>query len=213
MSTSGEQRVDFESLRRLKRPRRPSAEACDLCSAELAPTHQHLLDAKSRAVLCSCDACAILFSQTETQTYHRIPRSIRYLSGFGMSDAQWGALNIPIDLAFFTVTGAPLRPVAFYPSPGGAIESLLNLESWDEIVRQNVAVGKMKPEVEALLINRTTVPHEYYLVPIDECYRLVGIIRSQWRGFSGGKEVWQAIAFFFNSLKQRATPIREGSHA
>jgi hypothetical protein len=56
------------------------------------------------------------------------------------------------------------------------------------------------------------VPHarraeqsEYYLVPVDECYRLVGLIRARWKGLSGGTEVWEEIARFFDGLRQRAT--------
>ena len=41
--------------------RRSTAERCELCSGELAPTHQHLLDPKKRQIVCSCDGCAILF--------------------------------------------------------------------------------------------------------------------------------------------------------
>ena len=69
---------------------------------------------------------------------------------------------------------------------------------------------KMEPDVEALLVNR--IGHsrgftkaEYYILPIDQCYKLVGLIRSQWRGFSGGTEVWQKIAEFFAELRNQAT--------
>ncbi len=212
MSASGNGRLLFENLRRLGRSRAPAAERCELCSAALGAQHPHLLDTNTRGILCSCDACAILFP-LQGQSYRRIPRSIRFLSGFSLSDAQWQGLNIPIDLAFFCLTGAPPRAVAYYPSVAGAVESLLNLESWDEIVSTNPVLAKMEAEVEALLINRTTTPHEYYLLPIDECYRLVGLIRAQWRGLSGGKEMWQTIAAFFVSLKERATHVGEASHA
>jgi hypothetical protein len=45
---------------------------------------------------------------------------------------------------------------------------------------------------------------EYYIAPIDECYRLVGIVRAGWRGLSGGTEVWKEIKTFFEALKSRA---------
>ena len=32
-----------------------------MCSKELSPSHQHLLEPLSRKLLCACDACAILF--------------------------------------------------------------------------------------------------------------------------------------------------------
>ena len=56
----------------------------------------------------------------------------------------------------------------------------------------------MQPDVEALLVNRVGSAREYFLVPIDECYKLVGLIRIHWRGLSGGSLVWGEIAEFFD---------------
>ena len=44
--------------------------------------------------------------------------------------------------------------------------------------------------MEALLVNRARGASEHFLVPMDECYKLVGLIRTRWRGFSGAGEVW-----------------------
>ena len=67
----------------------------------------------------------------------------------------------------------------------------------------------MNDEVEALLVNRVGAAHggtaEYYIVPIDECFKLVGLIRLNWHGFSGGTEVWREIGKFFAEL-ERASP-------
>jgi hypothetical protein len=41
-------------------------------------------------------------------------------------------------------------------------------------------------------------------VPIDDCYRLVALIRQEWRGLSGGTTVWPAVDRFFTEL----TPVR-----
>jgi hypothetical protein len=62
---------------------------------------------------------------------------------------------------------------------------------------------KLTPDVEALLANRLS-GGEYFLVPIDKCYELVGLIRSYWRGLSGGTEVWKQIGSFYDELKTRA---------
>ncbi len=59
----------------------------------------------------------------------------------------------------------------------------------------------MRPDVEALLVNRVGSTRQYFLVPIDECYRLVGLIRLHWRGLSGGALVWGEIAEFFDELR------------
>jgi hypothetical protein len=42
-------------------------------------------------------------------------------------------------------------------------------------------------------------------VGIDECYRLVGLIRTRWRGLSGGPDVWTEIGRYFDELKGRST--------
>jgi hypothetical protein len=111
---------------------------------------------------------------------------------------------IPIGMAFFVYNSVAGKVISLYPSPGGATESLLDLESWTEIVNANPVLKDMEPDTEALLVNRVRGAEEYYLLPVDEAYRLVGIIRSHWRGLSGGTELWEAIGTFFSELKNRA---------
>src|SRR5262249_32440638 len=152
---------------------------------------------------------AILFSSQSGSKYRRVPSRILSLSDFQLTDAQWEALMIPINMAFFFFSEPQHRIVALYPSPAGAMESLLPLDSWQEILSRNQIFTSMKPDVEALLVSRVDRIHrrtnaEYFLVPIDECYRLVGLIRANWRGLSGGAEVWQQIAQFFEGLRQRS---------
>jgi hypothetical protein len=201
----------FAVLRKLAR-RRSNAERCELCSAELIPEHSHLLEIAKRQVLCACDPCAILFSETGSR-YKRIPRRIRMLSDFKVTDQEWEALMLPINLAFFYHDSAKGRVVAMYPSPAGATESLLSLEAWADLEVQNPALQKMEPDVEALFVNRVGSTHEYFLVPIDECYRLVGLIRANWRGLSGGTEVWKEIRGFFDGLKTKCGVLNEVASA
>ena len=81
-----------------------------------------------------------------------------------------------------------------YPSPAGPIVSEVERESWSDIVRSNHILQSLKPYVEALLVNRIGRKPEYLLAPIDECYRLVGIVRRGWRGFSGGAELQEEVS-------------------
>jgi hypothetical protein len=194
------------ALRRFNRPR-PAVEQCDLCSLGLAVEHQHLFEPKARRLLCACDACAILFSGQAEMRYKRVPRRIRFLTDFNLTDAQWDDLLIPIGMAFFFYSTPAKKTLALYPSPAGSVESLLELEAWEEIVAANPILGALEADVEALLVNRIGAPREYYLAPIDECFRLVGLIRANWTGLSGGTEVWKEIAQFFTGLKARATIV------
>lgn len=204
MSTQAENpgRTAFAALQRFARKPREKVEVCEMCAAPLAPGHQHLLELEKRRVICACDPCAILFGGNTRQRYRRIPREARRLLDFAMDDAEWESLLIPINLAFFVYNSAAGRQVAQYPSPGGAMESALDLEYWDAIVERNPVLERFQPDVEALLVNRISGPPRYYRAPIDRCFRLIGIIRTQWRGLSGGEEVWKQIETFFRELDE-----------
>jgi hypothetical protein len=195
-SEIGSTQTPFAVLRRFVR-QRAVAERCELCSAELRSEHEHLVEPATRQMVCACQACAILFSGKANTRYRRVPRRIRYLSNFQLTDAQWESLLIPINMAFFFHSSAAGRVLALYPSPAGATESLIELEWW--------------PDTEALLVNRVRGAAEYYLLPIDECYKLVGFIRTYWHGLSGGTEVWEAIGKFFAGLKARSLPVGEAT--
>ena len=205
-SAIGNAQSPFAVLRRFVRPR-AVVERCELCSAEVPPEHEHLVDISTRQLTCACQACAILFSGKANPKYRRAPRRIRYLANFQMTDAQWESLLVPIGMAFFFNSSPAGKVIALYPSPAGATESLLDLESWDEIRRGNPVLGEMESDTEALLVNRVRGASEYYLLPIDECYKLVGLIRMHWHGLSGGTQMWDAVAGFFAELKERAQPV------
>lgn len=199
------------TLRQLARRER-TQERCELCSMSLGPGHPHLIELAKRKLLCTCDACAILFTGQEGVKFKRVPRRVRILPGFQLTEAEWNGLAVPINMAFFFYSSVENRVLALYPSPAGATESTLTLEAWHGIVSCNPVLNEMESDVEGLLVNRLAYSHdrgaaEYYLLPIDECYRLVGLIRMHWKGFSGGAEVWKELGEFFHSLKARSTPV------
>jgi hypothetical protein len=201
----------FATLRQFARSKRPQ-ERCELCSAGIASQHPHLVEISARQIVCACEACATLFDGMTGGKYKRVSRRAQFLANFQMTDAQWEDLLIPINMAFFFRSSLEGRTVTFYPSPAGAVESLLPLDSWTEIVEQNPILKELRPDIEALLVNRVGHAHEvsraeYYIAPIDECYRLVGIIRANWKGLSGGSEVWGEIGRFFAGLRLRAEVV------
>ena len=184
-------------------------EICELCSEPIPPEHRHLLNISTRELACACRACSILFYEEAASEgrYRLIPDSHLFLEDFEMSDAQWESLRIPVDMAFFFYSAPAERVVAFYPSPMGPTESLLKLGAWEELEKANPVLKRMERDVEALLVNRAKGAREHFLVPMDECYSLVGLIRIHWRGFSGGQEVWEEIDRFFEALKGRSKTI------
>ena len=186
------------SLRKFVRPR-TSEEKCDSCGVEVPAEHIHQFDPARRRILCACDSCAALYSTT----YRDIPRLVCSLPHFQITDAQWDDLMIPISLAFFSFQTPANRVIALYPGPAGAAESSLRLAAWEDIARTNHELLSMQPDVEALLVNRVGLAREYFIVPIDECYKLVGLIRLHWRGLSGGALVWGEIERFFAGLRIR----------
>ena len=68
-------------------------------------------------------------------------------------------------------------------------------------------LAELQPDVEALLVNRARGARRHLIVPIDDCYRLVAVIRTTWKGLSGGREVWEEIARFFDRLDEQAKTI------
>lgn len=196
-----------------QRPSAPATESCELCSNPIpAEGHPHLIEPPTRQLLCACRPCALLFDNRGETRYKRIPDRATYLKDFILTDGQWDELLIPIRLAFFFYSSPEKKITALYPGPAGATESLLSLSAWQEIVRDNPVLTDLRPDVEALLVYRVAEIREYYIAPIDRCFELVGLIRRNWRGLSGGTLVWREIGQFFAEL-QKASAMSAGGAA
>jgi hypothetical protein len=208
----GSPRNALRSLRRFAR-RTTVQERCELCSAKLAADHAHLVELASRRLVCACEACGILFNTEGVAKYRRVPRRVQLLRELHLPDIAWQGLGLPINLAFFLHSTAVGRVVAIYPSPGGATESLPPPDAWQTLVEDNPILTDLEPDVESLLVNRLGPAREYYRVGIDECYKLVGLVRTHWRSMSGGTEVWKEMGRFFADLKERAHSVGGTAHA
>lgn len=193
------------SLKRFAKSR--PAERCGLCGLELQAQHPHLLETALQKLVCTCEPCAILFSGVTTGKYRRVPKDTYVLQSFKIDDETWQAFEIPINMAFFTPVNGTKAVRAYYPSPAGPMESLLPMNAWERLVQDNPVLLQLEPEVETLLVNRYKDAREYYRTPIDICYKLVGIIRSKWRGFSGGAEFEAGVAEFFSDLKTKGQAV------
>jgi len=211
--SEGRSAVPMGALRRFTQEReqvRAYVEHCELCSEVIPVDHHHLLDLSSHTVICSCQACSVLFNGSGAGggKYRLVPKRYLALLDFQMSDEQWDEMMIPVNMFYIFQSTIANRFMAFYPSPAGAMESLLGLGNWESLIGNNPILNDMEPDVEALLINRVKDVREYYIVPIDACYKLVGLIRVYWKGLSGGDEVWKGIAEFFADIRAKSEPMR-----
>ena len=184
-------------------------EHCELCREVLTERHGHLVDTDKRSLACACRACYLLFTQEGAGggRYRAVPERIYHDPSRPLSDLDWNDLQIPVAMAFFFYNSAIGRVVAGYPSPAGPTECELDLQAWDRIAASRPLLTEMAPDVEAILVNRTELGNEVFLIPIDMCYSLVGELRMYWTGFDGGAEVRTAMATFMAGLRHRAVAL------
>ncbi|MBE3558814.1 MAG: hypothetical protein IMW89_06250 [Ktedonobacteraceae bacterium] len=194
----------------VREAQRPVAEHCELCGDLLPTEHQHMLALASHSIVCACNACSLLMGRDGAAEgkYRLIPQRYLLLPDFRLSDEQWTGLMIPVNMVYVFHSSATGQAMAFYPGPAGATEALLDPQQWETIAGNNPVLQQMEPDVEALLINRLEGAHEYYIVPIDACYQLVGLLRLSWRGFSGGEEARLTLARFFADLWAKSRPVK-----
>ncbi len=181
---------------------------CELCSLPLTETHRHLFEVASGQIACACSGCALTFQGVVDGRYKTVPRDSRALDGDLAAAIPWEHLSLPINLAFFVREGEDGSVSAYYPSPGGVTKSTLPFDSMRDILDETGIFSSLEPHVEALLVNRLTQKTEAFVIPIDQCYELTGLIRLNWRGFSGGEDVRREMNAFFDRVRTRARPIR-----
>ena len=187
-------------MRELPEPPQTLEADCDLCGTSMPEDHRHLLQLDERSIVCVCESCWALRSGDPDF----VPTGSRvvWLEELNLPDDLWARFQIPIGLAFFLRTRGGV--VAFYPSPAGATESELDLGVWGELCAKNPVLGELEPEAEALIIDRIADQPRAAIVPTDEAYRLVGLVKANWQGISGGPDVERAIDGFFAELRARA---------
>ncbi len=185
------------------RPPADSGPRCELCPLSLAEDHKHLLDLEERRIICVCPTCWSI--RSGDARYRPTGSRTLWLEPFELSDELWASFQIPIGLAFFLRSTSTGGIVALYPSPAGATESELDLVAWDRLVAANPMLEDLDPDAEALIVNRLATPHAHAIAPLDDCYRLVGIIKSTWEGISGGAAMEAAVQRYFDGLRAEAT--------
>jgi hypothetical protein len=186
-------------------------ERCEMCGEPVPEQHSHVVNIQTRALMCTCRPCRLLFTNPGAAggRYRAVPDRYAAASELHITSALWDELQIPVGIAFFFHNSALGRMAAFYPSPAGATESLLPLGAWSDLARANPIVESLAPDVEALLARRhRDGVVECYVVPIDACYELVGRMRRVWKGFDGGQQAAEEIDSFFGSVRERSGVAR-----
>ncbi len=200
-------------------PKPRPGERCELCAEPIPDEHGHVVDLETRSLMCACRPCYMVFAPVGAggNRFRAVPDRFVSFPDFTLTAAQWDALQIPVGVAFFFVNSTLEHIAAFYPSPAGATESLLPLDSWNEIATANPELSTLRPDVEAFLVRSAerrsgTVEAgrqpECFLVPIDVCYELVGELRRLWKGFDGGTEAHDALDAFFDRVRARSRPAK-----
>jgi hypothetical protein len=198
-------------LRRLAEQARERTEArlerCELCSEPIPPEHRHVLDLSTGELRCSCRACALLFDREGSRAGHFKTVGDRRLSldGFVLDDERWAQIGIPVDIAFFVRSSLDGRVRARYPSPAGATAAGADATPWLAAVEaDNPALAAMADDTEALLVDRVRGRRRQWIVPLDDAYRLVALVRTHWRGITGGTQMWRELDSFYDELDRTA---------
>lgn len=178
---------------------RDGPERCDLCAQAVPEEHRHLYAADREELLCACGACAVLFAGDGAGggRYLLVPsRRVR------LAPVDTGPLGVPVGLVFF-VPRADGSVTAQGPSPAGAMRWEVEAGRWTQMCAACPPLATMAPEVEALLVNTVRGQDHHWIVPVDDCFRMVALVRREWRGLAGGGRVWPAVERFFAELTER----------
>ncbi|MEU4153503.1 DUF5947 family protein [Streptomyces sp. NPDC026659] len=180
--------------------RTAAAEVCELCAAPVAEEHAHLYEAEADGLRCVCGPCSVLFADDGAGGgRYRLVRRRRVR----LAPVDTAALGVPVGLVFF-VPRADGSVTAEGPSPAGAMRWEIDAAAWHGLAESVPPLAGMTPDVEALLINTVRGHEEHWIVPIDDCFRMVALVREEWRGLSGGGRVWPAVERFFAELTERS---------
>ena len=173
---------------------------CELCAVAIAESHLHLLEPANGRLLCACLACAHSAGARPQGRFGWFPAGSRRCPSSASAKAN----------GMRSACRSTWPGCFTAPQPGGRLRSTpvrparrnrwWPPDAWAALVARNPVLSDLESDVEGLLVNRISGRRGYYRVPIDRCYELVGLIRTQWRGWSGGDAAWHAIDEYFTRL-------------
>jgi hypothetical protein len=120
-------------------PRAAMFERCTICAAPIdGERHAHLVDLEKGIVVCGCETCGRLFTQSggSRPRYRTAPTRVWADPRFGASSDAWAGLGIPVGLAFAFRSSRAHGWVVLYPSPAGPAEAEIDTARLDALVER-----------------------------------------------------------------------------
>lgn len=188
---------------------RAAAEHCEMCASPLAGAQQrHLLDLVHHTFLSICNACALAFGPrgANAGTYRLVPTRHLALLDFQDTGALWAGSEQAEKIAYVLRSSEAGRVLVLSLDPAGVRESLFDLECWRMLLNANPLLDSLEPDVEALLINRIERLPASYIVPIDTCSRLLGLLERCQQSQEGDQAIWKVAGAFFADIQAEASP-------
>jgi hypothetical protein len=191
-------------------------DGCGFCSSHLQPDHGHLLDMAGHRIVCVCKRCTRRGAEPKGGSvsppqFKRIRSTCLYVADFRIPDGA--TISSPAGIFFLFFSSSWNRVRAFYPGPAGALESKLGLVTFNKLKSSNPILAELllepNTDVLALVVNRSRRPYEHYLVPIDECYRLVGLMRREWGAATDGRLLHESTNEFFRQLRAKSIEFHQ----
>jgi hypothetical protein len=187
-------------IRQMPEGPQPIEAECDLCGTSMPEDHRHLLQLDERSIVCVCESCWAL--RSGDAEFRPVGSRVIWLDSLDLPDDLWARFHIPIGLAFFMRTGGGV--VAFYPSPAGATESEIDPGVFAELCERNPRVKELDVDAEVLIVDRLGEGMRSAIAPTDQAYKLVGLVKTNWQGISGGPALAGAVDGFFEELREKA---------
>ena len=78
---------------RANRPPPQVGERCEMCAEPIGDSHQHVVSLSSRALMCTCRGCYLLFTAENAELRFRaVPDRYLSFSSFQLQPGQWDDL-------------------------------------------------------------------------------------------------------------------------
>ena len=204
---AGLRRFARGAARRAADPAAARASTASCARSSLAEDHRHLLDLEERRIVCVCPNCWSMRSG-DASSGRRLAHA--WLDDFELSDELWAAFQIPIGLAFFMRSRRPAGSSAV-PEPGGRHRVRARPRAWDRARGGQPGARAARARRRGADRQPPARPAAYAIAPIDRCYRLVGIIKANWEGISGGARSRRRRRRFFDDLRAAARDERRAA--